>query len=61
MQNKTEYPRKPGSHMTKQYYIYSLSNASRRIYVGVTNNLERRVYEHKRRCFTSFSMTLRSA
>jgi putative endonuclease len=41
--------------MTKQYYIYILSNASRRIYVGVTNNLERRVYEHKHKLISGFT------
>src|ERR1043166_9177726 len=28
------------------YYTYILSSRSRRLYVGVTNYLERRVYEH---------------
>ena len=41
--------------MTKQYYVYILSNASRRIYVGVTNNLERRVYEHKHMLIPGFT------
>jgi len=41
--------------MTKQYYIYILSNASRRIYVGVTNHLERRVYEHKHKLMPAFT------
>ena len=27
-------------------YVYILSNKSRDLYVGVTNNLERRMYEH---------------
>lgn len=31
-----------------QYYVYILSNFSCRvIYVGMTNNLPRRIYEHK--------------
>ena len=30
----------------RQYYVYILSSHSRRVYVGVTNNLERRLYEH---------------
>jgi putative endonuclease len=33
--------------MAKTYYIYLLSNTSKMIYIGVTNNLERRVFEHK--------------
>ncbi len=31
-----------------QYYVYILTNGSNKVlYTGVTNNLERRIYEHK--------------
>lgn len=34
--------------LTKQYYVYFLTNFNNKVlYVGVTNNLKRRVYEHK--------------
>ena len=34
----------------KNYYVYLLTNWNNRVmYVGMTNNLERRVYEHKNR------------
>lgn len=29
------------------YYVYILSDRSKTLYVGVTNNLRRRVWEHK--------------
>lgn len=31
----------------KTYYVYIVSSKSRVIYIGVTNNLAKRVYEHK--------------
>jgi len=32
---------------SNQYYVYILSSISKVLYVGVTNNLLRRVWEHK--------------
>ena len=31
----------------RQFYVYILASKSRTLYVGVTNNLERRVWEHR--------------
>jgi putative endonuclease len=33
--------------MPRQYYIYILASRSRRLYVGVTNDLERRLAQHR--------------
>jgi len=42
--------------MHKAYYIYILSNFKRNvIYVGVTNDLTRRVWEHKHNLVEGFS------
>ena len=37
------------------YYVYILSSESKVIYTGMTNNLERRIYEHKNKLIEGFS------
>ena len=33
--------------MIRNYFVYILANGSRMLYVGVTNDLKRRIYEHR--------------
>lgn len=35
--------------MQKSYYVYIMTNKSKTLYTGVTNNLLRRVFEHKKK------------
>ena len=40
----------------KNYYVYLLTNWNHRVmYVGVTNHLKRRLYEHKNKLVEGFS------
>ena len=39
----------------KQYYVYILSSISGVLYIGVTNNLKRRVWEHKQGLTVGFT------
>ena len=41
--------------MEKNYFVYLLASKSRRLYVGVTGNLERRLHEHKHKLVDGFT------
>jgi len=41
--------------MDKHYYAYILTNSKRTLYVGVTNNLIRRLYEHRHKLAAGFT------
>ena len=44
-------------HMSNEYYVYIMTNKTNRVlYTGVTNNLKRRVYEHKEKLIEGFTM-----
>jgi len=41
---------------TRRYYVYLITNWNNKVmYVGVTNNLERRIYEHKKKLVKGFT------
>ena len=39
----------------KRYYVYIMTNQSRTLYIGVTNDLEHRVRQHKSRSVEGFT------
>jgi len=42
--------------MDKNYYVYILaSKRNGTLYIGVTNNLERRMYQHKNKLIEDFT------
>ena len=39
----------------KEYFVYILASESGTLYIGMTNNLQRRIYEHKEGLISSFT------
>jgi putative endonuclease len=41
--------------MCRIFYVYILANRNRRLYIGITNNLIRRLFEHRAGIKTGFA------
>ncbi len=41
--------------MSKTYYVYIMTNVSRTLYVGITSDLIKRVWEHKNKLVEGFT------
>ena len=39
----------------RSYFVYVMTNTSRTLYTGVTNDLKHRVFEHKRKLLPGFT------
>jgi putative endonuclease len=39
----------------KNFYVYILASLTRRLYVGVTNSIDRRIFEHKNKLVEGFT------
>jgi len=45
--------------MMKNYYVDIMTNNSKTLYTGITNNLQRRVFEHKKGLLPGFTKKYR--
>ena len=43
------------SRATHQYYVYIMTNRSQTLYIGVTSELEGRVWKHKNKVYEGFT------
>jgi putative endonuclease len=41
--------------MSQTYHVYIMASRSKRLYVGVTSDLHRRIYQHKTNTFEGFT------
>ena len=44
-----------GRALVAEYYVYIMTNKSKTLYIGVTSDLFRRVYEHKQKLVEGFA------